>query len=89
VFAGLIVRFSDAIRAVLRRDRPPGGPEEGQSMTFWPEDDERLDDGGLAGSRVPRRPPDVSGSGAVALVELTPDEGLDAEDAALSRGPSE
>jgi hypothetical protein len=32
------------------------------------------DEGGLAGSRVPRRPPDKSGSGSVALAEPTDEE---------------
>jgi len=37
-------------------------------LMFGPPPDEP-DDGGLAGSRVPRRPPDHFGSGSVALVE--------------------
>jgi hypothetical protein len=61
----VIAGFASAVRRMVHR-RPPGEPGE------WPQGpaDELLgpdDDSGLAGSRVPRRPPDRSGSGAVAL----------------------
>lgn len=53
-FAGIVVGFAQAVRKMIF------GP---------PPTDEPPDDGGMAGSRVPRRPPDRSGSGSVALVE--------------------
>jgi hypothetical protein len=48
-----------------------------RKVLFGPPGDEPPDDGGLAGSRVPRRPSDLSGSGSVALAEPIVEEEAD------------
>ena len=48
-----------------------------RNMMFGPPRDDPPDDGGRAGSRVPRRPSDLSGSGSVALAEPTANERAD------------
>lgn len=53
-FAEVVAGFAHALRRMILAIPPP---------------DEPLDEGGLAGSRIPRRPPDKSGSGSVALIE--------------------
>jgi hypothetical protein len=61
----VVAGFAAAVRRMTGR-RPPG------ELGEWPhgpptQPSDPDDDSGLAGSRVPRRPPDRSGSGAVAL----------------------
>lgn len=56
--------FGAAVERLRNRGREVDYTE---TTLFW--DDE--DDGGLASARVPRRPPDHSGSGSAALVEPT------------------
>lgn len=69
----VIAGFAEAVRGMVWRRgaesqaSPDEPPDAGHQP--WPWDD----DAGLAGSRVPRRPPDRSGSGAIAL--LAPDDG--------------
>jgi hypothetical protein len=57
--------FWFAIQRMTRREGPSATPDEGPS---------RFDDDGAAGSQVPRKPPDSSGS---ASVELVPGKDLD------------
>jgi hypothetical protein len=73
----------------LRKDRSPRGRREDPAfagvvigfaravrrMLFGPPPD----DEGLAGSRIPRRPPDASGSGSVALAAPAATETSDEE----------
>jgi hypothetical protein len=67
----VVAGFADAVRGMVWRrsaltDRwvpPDESTDTGYQPWLWD------DDAGLAGSRVPRRPPDRSGSGAVALLE--------------------
>lgn len=66
VFAGIVARFADAI-ARFRNPHEVTWTEERQ---LW----DGQDDGGLAASGVPRRPPDRSGSGSAAMAEPTIDE---------------
>lgn len=65
VFAGIIAAFASAVDRLRwrRRNLPQVGFT--QESILWDDDP----DGGLAASRVPRRPPDLSGSGSEALVE--------------------
>jgi hypothetical protein len=53
-FAGAVVGFVQAVREMVFGSPPLDAPP---------------DEGGLAGSRVPRRSPDKSGPGSVALAE--------------------
>jgi len=64
-FAEVVLGFGRAVRRMLF-----GTP---------PADEQPLDDDGLAGSRIPRHPPDTSGSGSVALVEPAVAADLDEE----------
>lgn len=64
VFAGVVAAFATAV------ERLRGGHHEmefTEEVSLW--DDEG--DGGLAASRVPRVPPDRSGSGSAAMKEPT------------------
>jgi hypothetical protein len=62
-FADVVIGFARAVRRML----------------FGPPPDEPPDDDGLAGSRIPRNPPDASGSGSVALAEPIVAADLDEE----------
>jgi len=54
-FAEVVIGFARAVRRMLFGTPPADG--------LMPDDD------GLAGSRIPRHPPDTSGSGSVTLAE--------------------
>jgi hypothetical protein len=62
-FAEVVFGFARAVRRMLFGTPPP--------------DRSPPDDDGLAGSRVPRHPPDASGSGSVALAEPIAPEDTD------------
>jgi hypothetical protein len=62
-FAEVVIGFARAVRRMLF-----GTP---------PADESPPDDDGLAGSRIPRHPPDASGSGSVALAEPVVADDLD------------
>ena len=69
VFTGIIGRVARAVRRMLFGDPPA------EVMSSPPPADKPPGDGDdMAGSGVPRRPPDQSGSGSVALVEPTAGE---------------
>jgi hypothetical protein len=73
VFAGVIAAFASAV-ARLRGRRPPTTEVDFTEDTLlWDDDPE----GGLAASRVPRRPSDRSGSGSAALTEPTDTSDID------------
>jgi hypothetical protein len=65
IFAGVVAAFAAAIDRFRRRRPYESEVQFTQETLLW-EDEE---DGGLAASRVPRRPPDRSGSGSAAAVE--------------------
>jgi hypothetical protein len=62
-FGRVVAGFAVAVQAMVHRHRPRDGGFEGSDND---------DDAGLAGSGVPRRPPDRSGSGA-AIATPEPD----------------
>jgi hypothetical protein len=62
VFAGVVAAFASAVERL--RGRPGSEVEFTEVTHLWDDDD-----GGLAESRVPRRPAPLSGSGSAALVE--------------------
>ena len=68
VLVGLVRRFFDAVMVMRARHSPPADlPAAPREPPF----DDFGDDGGLTHPGVPRRPPDTSGSGSVALDEPT------------------
>jgi hypothetical protein len=69
VFAGVVSLFAAAVERLRSRGRDVDYTE---TTLTWDDDP----DGGLASARVPRRPPDGSGSGSAMLLEPTADEGL-------------
>ena len=66
IFAGVVAGFAAAVERLRRRRPYEGEVDFTQETLLWDDNDE---DGGLAASRVPRRPPDRSGSGSADLVE--------------------
>ena len=67
VFAGIVGAFASAVERVRGRRRRATEINYTEGTFNWEDDP----DGGLTASRVPRRPPDSSGSAGAAAV---PDE---------------
>lgn len=67
VLAGLVFAFASAVERLRRRRRNTSVVEFMPETFLWG----NQEDGGLAASRVPLRPPDRSGSGSAAMAEPT------------------
>lgn len=68
IFAGVVMGFAAAVERLRTRNR--GNDVDYTEKEVYFDIDE---DGGLASARVPRRPPDRSGSGSAALIEPADD----------------
>ena len=64
-FARVVAGFAAAVERFRRGRLHESEIDFNQETLLWDDDE----DGGLAASRVPRRPPDRSGSGSAVLAE--------------------